>query len=94
MLAGLSSLATMATILLIGLWFRRISPLRSYSWYSFISVVIIFISGGLAAWGILSDNPFSGIFERITIGAFLQWMIVIALKMYLSTEEVPTPRSS
>ncbi len=92
-LASLSSLATIATILLMGLWLRRISQVRRYSMYSFISVVIILISGGLAAWGIASDNPFGGIFERITIGAFLQWMFVMGLKLYSSTEEALALRS-
>ena len=74
----------MATILLIGLWFGRIPGLRGYSAYSFLTVAVILVSGGLAAWTVASGNPFAGIFERVTIGAFLQWLAVVAMKMYRS----------
>ena len=50
-LAGLSSLATAVTILLMGLWFEKISGLRSYGTYSFITAVIIFITGGASSVG-------------------------------------------
>ena len=81
-LAGLSSLATAVTILLIGLWFRKIPVLRGYGTYSFITVAIIFVTGGLAAWTVPTNNPFAGVFERLVIGAFLQWLVVIGLRMY------------
>jgi hypothetical membrane protein len=83
-LAGLSSLATAVTILLMGVWFRKVPGLRGYGTYSLTTVVIIFITGGLAAWAVPTNNPFAGIFERLVIGAFLQWLVVIALKMYPS----------
>ncbi len=83
-LAGLSSLATMATILLMGLWFRRVPGWRGYGTYSFVTVAIVLISGGLAAWAVATGNPFAGVFERVTIGAFLQWLAVVALKMHPS----------
>src|SRR5215204_3886015 len=83
-LAGLSSLATMATILLVGLWFRKTFGLGGYGAYSFVTVAVIFVSGGLAAWAVATGNPFAGVFERVTIGAFLQWLVVVALKMYRS----------
>jgi hypothetical membrane protein len=83
-LAGLSSLATAVTILLMGLWFRKAPGLRGYGTYSFGTVVIILITGGLAAWAVPTGNPFAGVFERLVIGTFLQWLVVIALKMYQS----------
>jgi hypothetical membrane protein len=83
-LAGLSSLATAVTILLMGVWFRKVPGLRGYGTYSLTTVVIIFITGGLAAWAVPTNNPFAGILERLVIGAFLQWLVVIALKMYPS----------
>jgi hypothetical membrane protein len=80
-LAGLSSLATMATIVLVGIWFWRTSGLRGYGAYSFLTVAAIFVSGGLAAWSVATGNPFAGVFERVTIGAFLQWMAVVAKRL-------------
>jgi hypothetical membrane protein len=84
-LAGLSSLATAVTILLMGLWFGKVPGLRGYSTYSFVTVAIIFVTGGLAAWAVPTNNPFAGVFERLVIGAFLQWLVVIALKMCTSS---------
>lgn len=95
-LAGLSSITTMLTILLMGFWFRNIPRLRGYSTYSFISVIIVFLSGGLAAASVASNSPLGGLLERITIGGFLQWLFVIAFMMYSSemTSSSPVTGSS
>jgi hypothetical protein len=66
----------------MGLWLRHIPRLRGYSRYSFISLGVVFLSGGLAAASIASNSPAGGLIERITIGGFLQWVFVIALLMY------------
>jgi hypothetical membrane protein len=83
-LAGLSSLTTMLTMLLMGFWFRSTSSLRGYGIYSWISVLVVFISGGLAAASVANQSPIGGLVERITIGGFLQWLFVIAIKLYSS----------
>ena len=82
--AGLSSLTTMLTILLMGFWFRNNQPLRGYGLYSFISVAAVFLSGGFAAFSVATQSPIGGLVERITIGGFLQWLFIIALMMYSS----------
>jgi hypothetical protein len=82
--AGLSALTTMLAILLMAFWFRNIPNQRGYSLYSFISVGVVFVSGGLAAASIASQSSAGGLFERITIGGFLQWLFVLALMMYRS----------
>ncbi len=84
--AGLSSLTTMLAILLMGFWFRNSQGLRGYGLYSFISVAVVFLSGGLAAITVANQSPIAGLVERITIGGFLQWLLVIALNLY-STEK-------
>lgn len=90
-LAGLSSLTTMLSMLLMGLWFRKQPGLQSYGLYSFISVVVVFVFGGLAAVTGANRNLILGIMERLTIGGFLQWLFVIALKLYSSREMVAAP---
>ncbi len=80
-LAGLSSLTTMLSMLLMGFWFTANPRLRAYGVYSFISVAIVFIFGGMAAATGVNHSPVLGIIERITIGGFLQWLFVIALKI-------------
>jgi hypothetical protein len=83
-LASLSSLTTMLAMLFLGLWFRIIPALRSYGLYSFISLGVVFISGGIAASTIAHPGPVNGLIERVTIFGFIQWLFVIALRMYSS----------
>lgn len=90
-LAGLSSLTTMLSMLLMGFWFRTQPGLRSYGRYSFISVAVVFVFGGLAAVMGVNSSPIVGIMERITIGGFLQWLFIIALKLYSFRGMVTVP---
>jgi hypothetical protein len=83
-LASLSSLTTMLAILLMGFWLKNIPSLKGYSLYSFISVGVVFLSGGLAAATIAAQLPIGGLLERITIGGFLQWLLGVAWKAYSS----------
>ncbi len=82
LLASLSSLTTMLAMLFTGLWFLNAVGLRRDAVYSFASLAVVFISGGMAASTISHPLPFSGLLERITIGGFLQWMFVIALRLF------------
>ena len=79
-LAGLTSLGTMLAILFMGLWLRKQPGLKNYALFSFISLTVVFVSGGMAAASAAQVSPYMGLFERITIGAFLQWLFVLALK--------------
>jgi Protein of unknown function (DUF998) len=81
-LASLSSLTTMLAMLLMGLWFRVIPSLRGYGIYSFVSLAIVFVSGGFAASTIANPGPVNGLIERITIFGFIQWLFVIGVRMY------------
>ena len=81
-LAGLSSLATMGAMLLFGLWALKVPGLTGYGWYSLISVVFVFLSGGLAAYTGSTNSPILGLMERMAIGGFLQWMLVLGIKLF------------
>ena len=83
-LASLSSLTTMLAMLLLGLWFRVIPTLRNYGLFSFISLGIVFVSGGFAASTIAHPGPVNGLIERITIFGFIQWLLVIGMRLYAS----------
>ena len=72
----------MATMLLMAFWFRATPTLRGYGLYSSVSMTIVAMYGGLAAWTITHPNPLNGLIERITIFGFLQWLFVIGLRMY------------
>jgi hypothetical membrane protein len=81
-LAGLLSLGTILATLLIGRWLYRQQDLRGYGTYSLITCAVIFLSGGFAAAMAATVSPIMGLAARITIGAFLQWLVVIALKLF------------
>ena len=80
-LAGVLSLGTMLAMVCSGLWFRQMPGLLVYWRYSLISLAILFVSGGLGAAAIATGSPFLGLVERVTIGAFIQWVFVIALAL-------------
>jgi hypothetical protein len=87
-LACLTSLGTRLAILFTGIWLRKIQNLQRCATYSFISLILVFISGGMAAISAAQASSYMGLFERITIGAFLQWLFVLALKTLQIKEQV------
>jgi hypothetical protein len=90
-LAGVLSLGTMLAMLWTGLWLRHISGLRAYWNYSLTSLLLVFVFGGLGAAAIATHSPYLGLVERLTIGAFLQWVFVIALKLAIVAPAMERP---
>src|ERR1041385_1293726 len=81
-MAGIASLGTMVAVLGIGLWFRNVPEMRSYVFYSIISVAVIFASGGSSVPAMANHSPLFGLIERITIFTFTLWMFVIGWQMF------------
>ena len=90
-LASMAALLTMIAVVATGLWLRQIPGFRGYTLYSILTCTVIFVAGGTVP--ILGmTHPYFGLLERIPIGAFIQWLFVIGLKMYsLSKETVAVP---
>lgn len=82
-LAGIMSLLTILTILFIGFGFKNFPLLANLKLYSLITAIVVLVSGVMAALGASTESAYLGLFERITIGAFLQWVFVVALKLFL-----------
>jgi hypothetical protein len=80
-LAGVLALLSMVSIFLIGLWFHRSGIIPFFGIYSFITVIVVLLSGGYAV--IKLGSPVMGLTERITILAGLQWTFILALKLFL-----------
>ncbi|MGA2378495.1 MAG: hypothetical protein ABSG85_04240 [Spirochaetia bacterium] len=78
-LAGLSSVASMSSMLLVGFWFRGELSSRAAGIYSLISVGFVFVTEGVTAAMGVSHGPIGGLMERMTIGGFMQWLFVTAL---------------
>lgn len=80
-MAGIASLGTMVAVLSMGLWFRNIAEFKNYVTYSFLSLAVIFVSGGFTAMAMANKYQYFGAIERITIGTFILWVFVIGPRM-------------
>lgn len=80
-LSAISSLLTMVAMLLAGLDYFRNKDKKLFAYYSFASLAIVLISGGISAASVASNSPYLGLFERVTIGAFLLWVLLLSACM-------------
>jgi len=81
-IVAISALITIVSPLLVGFGICRNEGWESFKLYSIISVLIIFIAGGLTPFIILKEIPLMGLIQRIAIGAYFQWFIVLSIKFY------------
>jgi hypothetical membrane protein len=77
-LSGITAALTIIAIILVGLSFRKYPQLKIFSCYSFITSVLILISGGAAAGSFANNNVYGGLYERITIFLFMIWIISLS----------------
>ena len=77
-LVAVQAISAMAAILLIGFWFRS-NGFSGYFIYSIISFVVLLITGIISIIGVTQGSQFIGLFERLNVGAIVQWLIVIGL---------------
>ncbi len=77
-LAGIISPLTIISIFLMGLSFRKYSELKLFVTYSYLSGVIVLVSGGIAAVSIANNSIYGGLFERVTIFTFMIWVIILS----------------
>jgi len=80
-LAGLASLSTVLVVVLAALALRSDPAWRRFAGYSLVSLIVIVFSGGFAALAAARRSPVTGLWERVTIGAFLLWVFVLALTL-------------
>ncbi|MHB8064514.1 MAG: DUF998 domain-containing protein [Ruminiclostridium sp.] len=80
-LAGFCAVFSILTPLLAGIGFKRISKFKHLAVYSIVSSIIIFVSGGITAAGAANQFKYFGIVERITIGTYIIWILVISIQM-------------
>jgi hypothetical membrane protein len=86
-LSGITAALTIIAIIIVGISFRKYPKLKIYSWYSFITSVLIFISGGAAAASFANNNAYGGLFERITIFLFMIWIISLSYIIFYNKIE-------
>jgi hypothetical protein len=78
-LAGVSSLLTIVAIGLAGAWFLGTPERRPLAWYSFATLAVVFVGGGVAAIATANLDPWMGLYERIAIFGFVQWLLVVGI---------------
>jgi hypothetical protein len=79
-LAGVLALLSILSTFLIGVWFQRSELFPYFGIYSFVTVLVILLSGGFAVMKL--GSPIMGLTERITILAGLQWTFALAFKLF------------
>lgn len=80
-LAAMMSLLTMLAIFLIGRADGRFPRRRNAALYSYITLAVVFVSGGLTVASIAEHWSYGGLFERCTIGMFELWVFVQAWRL-------------
>lgn len=79
-LAGLLSLLTIASTVLGGFAFQQVEH-KNMARISWGLAVFILLTGGLTAFAIGQEWQTVGLWERLTIGAFLAWLVWFTLKV-------------
>lgn len=78
-LAAVVAPLTVATTFLLGFAFRSDARWRGLSGFSMAMGFAILATGAAAGIGAAGGVAFSGLLERLTIGAFLLWVLVLGL---------------
>jgi hypothetical protein len=81
-LAGVESALTIVLVFLMGVAFRGYKHWPRFSKYSFVTGVLIIITGVATALATAQGRGILGLLERCTIGLFLLWVFVAAVLLY------------
>ena len=80
---------TFIAIILIGIGFYKQRQWKSFRNFSFISLVIMFIFGGLLTPYIITNNiELLGFVERVVAYMFQLWSVVLAYKLITDFDKV------
>lgn len=80
---ALAAIESLSSIIILALSMRQFRARGDVRCTAFCAVVpaITIVFGGAAALATANRWPLMGLFERLTIGAFEAWMLVIAVKV-------------
>ncbi|UCC11180.1 MAG: DUF998 domain-containing protein [candidate division WOR-3 bacterium] len=77
-LVGISVILIFPIFVMIGIGLYREKRWKSFRLYTFISVLIIFISGIVSVIVIMNDIALMGLFERISVYTIQIWTFILA----------------
>lgn len=86
-LSGVTALLTIISIILVGSSLKDYVGQKNFTWYSYATAILIFLSGGAGAASIANNSPIGGLFERITIFLFMVWVIIFSYILWKGTPE-------
>ena len=86
-LAGALSLGSILTVYFFGSSLRRREQAPLLAGYSFLTLAVILVSGAFAGFAAWRHSTVFGLWERVTIGAFLLWLFVLALILAFSRND-------
>ena len=89
MLAAVSSLATMAVIIFAAFGWRTRRGGGFWFAYSFVSFAIVFAAGLLSAIAIAQGWSNVGLWQRLSVAAFLLWKALLAFELLHRTRNMP-----
>ena len=79
--AGVASLLTILAIAFVANWALARPELRGFGWYSVATLVVIAVSGPVAAVATAGLWSTMGLLERIPIFGFVQWAAVTSITL-------------
>ena len=85
------SLLIFLSPLVMGLGFRGVPRMGPLWGYSVVSAVLTGMAGLMAAAGSAARSPLVGVYDRVAMGVFLLWMLVLALVL-ARVEPQPQPQ--
>jgi hypothetical protein len=83
-LAGALSVGTILTVYFFARSLRRDGGWRRLAGYSFLTLFVILVSGAFAGFAKWRGSQVVGLWERVTVGAFLLWILVVALSLAMT----------
>ena len=84
-IAAVSSPSSMAVMIFAGFGWRGLSGGGNWCVYSFITFAIVFVTGLLGAIGIAQGWSTIGMWQRLSVGAFLLWKVLVAIELMRRT---------
>jgi len=87
-LVGIVVILTILALLIIGIGFYRERQWKMFRNYTFISLIIMIIFGGLSGYVIANEIALIGLVERVVAYAFQIWSIMLAYRLITEYESL------
>lgn len=82
-IAGLMSVGTIAALVTFAIGAGDVDGWSGFSVYSYATAGFVAVTGAVAAMSAGGHWPTMGFWERLTIGGFLQWHLVLAIRLII-----------